>query len=63
LTLSNLRLEPTPLEAYRPLVFRADDAGAQQPLTRLWWRILREGQKGEPTALPLAKERFGGPAA
>lgn len=62
LTLSNPRLEPTPLEAYGPLVFRADYAGAPRPLVRLWWRILREGQTGEPTARPLAKERFGGPA-
>ena len=62
LTLSNLRLEPQPLEAYGPLVFRADYAGAQQPLARLWWRILREGQKGEPTPLTLARERFGAPA-
>lgn len=62
LTLSHLRLEPEPIEAYGPLIFRAAYSGAEQPLARLWWRVLRESQKGEPTSLALAKGRFGVPA-
>ncbi len=31
-------------------------------MARLWWRILREGQKGDATALPLATGQFRAPA-
>jgi dienelactone hydrolase len=62
LRLSNLRLENAPTEAYGPAVFHADYAGARRSLVRLWWRLVREGKSAEPTAVNLARERFGASA-
>ena len=59
-TLSNLRLEPTPVEAYGRMTFRVDFSGAQAPVVRLWVRLVREGREGEPAAHELG--RGGAPA-
>ncbi len=50
LTLSNLRVEPDPVEAYGRMTIRVGFSGAQTPVKRLWVRLLRQGQRGDPMA-------------
>ncbi len=62
LTLSNLRLEPTPVEAYGLLRIRVDYSGTQAPLARLWTRLAREGRQVEPAAYEIRKDDGPAPA-
>lgn len=62
LTLSNLRLEPDPVEAYGRLTFRVDFTGAQAPVARLWVRLAREGRQGDPVAHEIASGVAPGPS-
>jgi carboxymethylenebutenolidase len=59
-TLSNLRLETTPVEACGRMTFRVDFSGAQAPVARLWVRLAREGREGESAAQGIG--RGGAPA-
>ncbi len=56
LALSNLRLEPDPVEAYGRMVMRVDYAGAQAPLGRLWVRVARTGRQVEPVGYEIGKD-------
>ena len=47
LTLSNLRLEPDPVEAYGRLTLRMEYSGAKAPVVRLWSRSARESSQAE----------------
>jgi len=62
LTLSNLRLEPTPVEAYGQLLIRLDYSGAEAPLARLWIRLARQGRQVEPVAYEIRKDDGPAPA-
>ncbi len=62
LTLSNLRIEPAPVEAHGQMRIRADYAGAQVPLARLWVRLVREGRQVEPVAYEISTNNGPAPA-
>jgi dienelactone hydrolase len=61
LTLSNLRLEPDPVEAYGRVTIRVNFSGAQAPVVRLWSRLSREGSYTDPVALDLRPGVASGP--
>jgi dienelactone hydrolase len=62
LTLSNLRLEPSPVEAYGSMRIRVDYSGAQAPLARLWVRLARAERQVEPVAYEIRKDDAATPA-
>jgi dienelactone hydrolase len=62
LTLSNLRLEPVPVEAYGQMRVRVDYSDAQAPLTRLWVRLAREGRQAEPVPYEIREDNPATPA-
>jgi dienelactone hydrolase len=62
LTLSNLRVEPEPVEAYGGMTVRADFSNAQAPVARLWVRLVREGRQGDPAAHELGPGGVPGPS-
>jgi dienelactone hydrolase len=61
-TLSNLRFEPDPVEAYGQMTMRVDVSGADAPVVRLWVRLAREGRQVEPVAQAIEKEGTAGGA-
>ncbi len=61
-TLSNLRLDPVPVEAYGQVRIRVDYSGAQVPLARLWTRLGRDGHQVEPVAYEIRKDDGPAPA-
>ena len=62
LLLSNLRLEPEPVEAYGRLTFHVDFSGAQAPVTRLWVQISRQGVQAAPAPHDLGSGGIHGPS-
>jgi carboxymethylenebutenolidase len=62
LTLSNLRLEPDPVEAYGRMTLRVDFSNAQAPVARLWVRLVREGRQGDPAAHEMGPGGAPGPS-
>jgi dienelactone hydrolase len=61
-SLSNLRLQPEPVEAYGRLSFQVAFSGAQAPLTRLWVQISREGTQAAPAPHELGPGGIPGPS-
>ena len=61
-SLSSLRLEPEPVEAYGRLTFRVAFSGAQVPVTRLWVQISREGTQAAPVPHDLGSGGTPGPS-
>ena len=45
--LSNIRVEPNPVEAYNRVTFRMNFSGAQAPVGRLWLRVARNGRQAD----------------
>ncbi len=62
LTLSNLRLQPDPVEAYGRMTYRVDFSDAQSSVARLWVRLAREGHQAEPVAEEIKPGVAPGPS-
>lgn len=61
LALSDLRVEPSPVEAYSRMVAHLGFSGAESPIARLWVQLSREGQPSEPAPIELRAGAASGP--